>query len=240
MDYSLQGNRKTEEGADHPDRDAQFQTSMIKSAGRWPRAAGHLRGHEKEGIDWKLREHRASMAQERRRQGATAMISPRPPCPGPIPTACMTSPATTGSSTWGRITTRAPLRWPRSGAGGGRGPPTVSASAALLITADGGGSNGYRLRLWKLELQKLADATTLAIGVCHFPPGTSKWNKVEHRFLVHLLDWRGEPLRDYETVVRLIAGTRPRKGFASPAASIGANIPSGRKVTDEEMKNRSA
>jgi len=107
----------------------------------------------------------------------------------------------------------------------------------LLITADGGGSNGYRLRVWKLELQKLADATTLAIEVCHFPPGTSKWNKVEHRLFSFISsNWRGEPLRDYETIVRLIAGTTTAKGLAVSCRLDRRKYPSGRRVTDEEMK----
>jgi hypothetical protein len=107
----------------------------------------------------------------------------------------------------------------------------------LLITADGGGSNGYRLRLWKLELQKLADATTLAIEVCHFPPGTSKWNKVEHRLFSFISsNWRGEPLRDYETIVRLIAGTTTAKGLAVSCRLDRRKYPSGRRVTDDEMK----
>lgn len=84
----------------------------------------------------------------------------------------------------------------------------------LLITADGGGSNGWRLRVWKYELQKLADHTGLAITVCHFPPGTSKWNKVEHRLFSFISsNWRGEPLRDYETIVKLIANTTTAKGL---------------------------
>lgn len=83
----------------------------------------------------------------------------------------------------------------------------------LLITADSGGSNGYRLRLWKRELQKMVDEIGIPISVCHFPPGTSKWNKVEHRLFSFISsNWRGEPLRDYETVVRLIAGTTMAKG----------------------------
>jgi hypothetical protein len=84
----------------------------------------------------------------------------------------------------------------------------------LLITAEGGGSNGWRLRLWKWELQRLADQTGLALRVCHFPPGTSKWNKVEHRLFSFISsNWRGEPLRDYETVVWLIAATTTAKGL---------------------------
>jgi hypothetical protein len=89
-----------------------------------------------------------------------------------------------------------------------------SLARALLITADGGGSNGSRLRLWKLELQKLADETGLSISVCHFPPGTSKWNKVEHRLFSFISsNWRGEPLRDYETIVNLISRTTTAKGL---------------------------
>ena len=106
----------------------------------------------------------------------------------------------------------------------------------LLITADGGGSNGYRLRLWKFELQKLADATTLAIEVCHFPPGTSKWNKVEHRLFSFISsNWRGEPLRDYETIVRLIASTTTAKGLAVSCRLDRRKYPSG-KSDDDEMK----
>jgi len=107
----------------------------------------------------------------------------------------------------------------------------------LLITADGGGSNGYRLRVWKLELQKLADDTTLAIEVCHFPPGTSKWNKVEHRLFSFISsNWRGEPLRDYETIVRLIASTTTAKGLAVSCRLDRRKYPRGRRVTDAEMR----
>ncbi len=107
----------------------------------------------------------------------------------------------------------------------------------LLITADGGGSNGYRLRLWTLELQKLADATGLSIQVSHFPPGTSNWNKIEHRLFSFISsNWRGEPLRDYETIVRLISGTRTAKGLTVSCRLDRRKYPKGRKVTDEEME----
>ena len=106
----------------------------------------------------------------------------------------------------------------------------------LLITADGGGSNGWRLRLWKWELQRLADQTGLALAVCHFPPGTSKWNKVEHRLFSFISsNWRGEPLRDYETVVRLIAGTTTAKGLTVTCRLDHRKYPVGRKITDEEF-----
>jgi len=106
----------------------------------------------------------------------------------------------------------------------------------LLLTADGGGSNGYRLRLWKLELQAFADETGLTLAVCHFPPGTSKWNKVEHRLFSFISsNWRGEPLRDYETVVRLIAGTTTAKGLTVTCRLDRRKYAVGRKVTDTEF-----
>jgi len=108
----------------------------------------------------------------------------------------------------------------------------------LLVTADGGGSNGWRLRLWKLELQKFADQTGLCVSVCHFPPGTSKWNKIEHRLFSFISsNWRGEPLRDYETVVKLIAKTTTAKGLKVTCRLDRRKYPTGSKVTDEEMKH---
>jgi len=107
---------------------------------------------------------------------------------------------------------------------------------ALLITADGGGSNGYRLRQWKMELQEMADQTGLAISVCHFPPGTSKWNKVEHRLFSFIsTNWRGEPLRDYETIVRLIAATTTAKGLTVVCRLDRRRYRTGRRVSDREF-----
>ena len=106
----------------------------------------------------------------------------------------------------------------------------------LLITADGGGSNGYRLRLWKMELQRLADAVGLSMMVSHFPPGTSKWNKVEHRLFSFISsNWRGEPLRDYETIVRLIATTTTAKGLTVTCRLDRHRYPVGRKVSNHEI-----
>jgi hypothetical protein len=106
----------------------------------------------------------------------------------------------------------------------------------LLITADGGGSNGYRLRLWKWELQRLADQTRLAIRVCHFPPGTSKRNKVAHRLFSFISsNWRGEPLRDYETVVRLIANTTTAKGLTVRCRLDRRRYLVGQRITADQM-----
>ena len=107
----------------------------------------------------------------------------------------------------------------------------------LLITADGGGSNGWRLRLWKLELQRFADESGLSLSVCHFPPGTSKWNKIEHRLFSFISsNWRGEPLRDYQTIVNLIAKTTTAKGLTVTCRLDRRKYPTGRKVTAQEMK----
>jgi transposase len=109
-------------------------------------------------------------------------------------------------------------------------------ASRLLITADAGGSNGYRLRLWKLELQKLADETGLEIAVCHFPPGTSKWNKIEHRlFSAISQNWRGKPLVSHEVIVKLIAATTTRTGLRVRSALDDNHYPAGRTVSDADM-----
>lgn len=106
----------------------------------------------------------------------------------------------------------------------------------LLITADAGGSNGYRIKLWKRELQKLADETGLRLAICHFPPGTSKWNKVEHRMFCHITaNWRGRPLSSLEVVVNLIAGTKTEKGLNIQAAVDRGSYEKGIEVSDDEM-----
>ena len=106
----------------------------------------------------------------------------------------------------------------------------------LLITADAGGSNGYRLRLWKLELQKLADETGLEIAVCHFPPGTSKWNKIEHRlFSAITQNWRGKPLVSHEVVVNLIGATTTTTGLTVKSELDINHYPAGRIVSDAEL-----
>ncbi len=237
MDYSLQGNRKTEEGADHPDRDAQFQ--YINDQVRRALAAGRpvisvdtkkkelIGNYENKGRQW-------------RKSKSPARVNghdfPAPSVPRAYPYGVYDLARNKGfvnvgtdhdTGTFAGASIRG---WWRV-----EGKRLYPRARRLLITADGGGSNGYRLRLWKLELQKLADATTLSIEVCHFPPGTSTWNKVEH-FSFISSNWRGEPLRDYETIVRLIAGTTTAKGLAVSCRLDRRKYPAGRKVTDEEMK----
>src|SRR6202521_733768 len=110
-------------------------------------------------------------------------------------------------------------------------------ASELMITADGGGSNGYRSRLWKVALQSLADRLDLKLKVCHFPPGTSKWNKIEHRLFSYITsNWRGQPLVSHQAIVNLIASTTTTTGLLVQAALDRRKYPTGRTVSDEEMK----
>ncbi len=239
MDYSLQGNRKTEEGADHPDRDAQFR--YINERVRRAMTAGRpvisvdtkkkelIGNYENKGRQW-----RKSKSAEH----VNGHDFPNPEVPRAYPYGIYDMARNKGfvnvgtdhdTSAFAVASIRGWWRF--------EGNRLYPDARRLLITADGGGSNGYRRRLWKLELQKLADATALSVEVCHFPPGTSKWNKVEHRLFSFISsNWRGEPLRDYETIVRLIAGTTTAKGLTVSCRLDHRKYPTGREVTADEMK----
>ena len=116
------------------------------------------------------------------------------------------------------------------------GQAAYPGATSLLITADGGGSNGSRLRLWKLELQRFADESGLELRVCHLPPGTSKWNKIEHRLFSYITqNWRGKPLVSYATIVSLIAATKTRSGLTVQCELDNRSYPTGRKVTKAEL-----
>ncbi len=116
------------------------------------------------------------------------------------------------------------------------GRETYPGAHQLLITADSGGSNGSRMRLWKLELQKLADETGLEISVCHFPPGTSKWNKIEHRLFSFITkNWRGKPLVSHEVIVNLIAATTTKTGLRVQSQLDTGKYPKGIKVGKQEF-----
>jgi Rhodopirellula transposase DDE domain len=116
------------------------------------------------------------------------------------------------------------------------GKPRYPKAKELTITADGGGSNGHRVRLWKLELSKLARETGLTIHVCHFPPGTSKWNKIEHRLFSFItMNWRARPLISHEVIVNLIASTKTSTGLLVHAELDTNDYPKGVAVSDEEM-----
>jgi hypothetical protein len=238
LDYSLQGNRKTEEGQDHPDRDAQFQyiNQQVRQALSRGRPVISVDTKKKELIgnfDNKGRQwHKAKSPRQ-----VKGHDFPDPSVPRAYPYGIYDLGRNTGfvnvgtDHDTGAFAVASIRGWWRHE--GGRLYPKAT---KLLITADGGGSNGYRLRLWKLELQFLADETGLSIQVCHFPPGTSKWNKVEHRLFSFISsNWRGEPLRDYETIVRLIAATTTAKGLKVTCRLDRRKYPAGRKVAKEEM-----
>jgi hypothetical protein len=110
--------------------------------------------------------------------------------------------------------------------------------AGLLICADSGGSNGYRIRLWKVELQNFADTIEMPVTVCHFPPGTSKWNKIEHRLFSYIsMNWRGQPLISHEVVVNLIGSTKTRSGLRVKARLDKKKYPTKIRISDDEMES---
>jgi hypothetical protein len=239
QNYSLQSNRKTEEGADHPDRDAQFRhiNTQVKRA--------LATGMPVISVDTKKKEllgNYDNSGQQWLPAKSPAQVNvhdfPSPDIPRAHPYGIYDLARNTGfvnvgtDHDTGAFAVASIRGWWRS-----EGRPLYSQAQGLLITADGGGSNGSRLRLWKLELQKFADETGLSISVCHFPPGTSKWNKVEHRLFSFISsNWRGEPLRDYETIVNLISRTTTAKGLQVTCRLDRRKYPIGRKVTDEEIK----
>jgi len=116
------------------------------------------------------------------------------------------------------------------------GRPAYSHATSLLITADAGGSNGPQLRLWKWELQQLANRTGLTVTVCHFPPGTSKWNKIEHRLFSYItMNWRGKPLASLAVIVSLIGSTKTESGLRVRSEIDRRRYPQGIAVTDKQM-----
>jgi hypothetical protein len=236
--YSLQGNRKTEEGEDHPDRDAQFRhiNREVRRALKQGEPVISVDTKKKElvgNFENKGRQWRQKMTAEQ----VQGHDFPEPKLPRAFPYGIYDLGQNSGFVNVGTDHDTATFAvasirgWWRH-----EGRRLYPGAQRLLITADGGGSNGHRLRLWKLELQHLADQLRLAIAVCHFPPGTSKWNKVEHRLFSFISsNWRGEPLRDYQTVVRLIASTTTAKGLTVSCRLDRRRYHVGRKVTPEEM-----
>jgi hypothetical protein len=239
QNYSLQSNRKTEEGADHPDRDAQFRHINVQVK----RALAT--GMPVISVDTKKKEVLGNYDNggqkwlpAKKPVNVNGHDFPSPDVPRAYPYGIYDLARNTGfvnvgtDHDTGAFAVASIRGWWRS-----EGRSLYSRAQVLLITADGGGSNGARLRLWKLELQKFANETGLSISVCHFPPGTSKWNKVEHRLFSFISsNWRGEPLRDYETIVNLIARTTTAQGLQVTCRLDRRKYPTGRKVTDEEIK----
>jgi len=233
LGYSLQANRKTVEGASHPDRNAQFEYINRK-------VKEHLRSKDPViSVDTKKKELVGNFkngGREWRPQGDPAQVQIHdfvvPELGRAIPYGVYDLGQNTGWVSVGvdhdtaEFAVATIRRWWYS-----MGRPAYRRAKRLLITADAGGSNGPRLHLWKLELQKLADEIGLPISVSHFPPGTSKWNKIEHRlFSIISQNWRGRPLISHQVIVKLIAGTRTATGLRVRAVLDRNTYPAGLKV----------
>ena len=239
LNYSLQSNRKTKEGDDHPDRDAQFRhiNKEVKRAlkNEIPvisvdtKKKELLGNYKNDGQQW---------LPTKKSKKVNGHDFPTSDIPRAFPYGIYDIAKNTGfvnigtDHDTGAFAVASIHGWWRN-----EGKALYPKAKLLLITADAGGSNGWRLRLWKLELQKLVDKTGLSVSVCHFPPGTSKWNKVEHRLFSFISsNWRGEPLLDYKTIVNLIARTTTVKGLKVRCRLDRRKYPTGRKVSNEEFK----
>jgi len=239
LGYSLQSTRKRYEGTSHPDRDAQFEyiNARVKEFQK--------RNQPVVSVDTKKKElvgNFANRGREYQPQGLPEEVEaydfPSLATGKSIPYGIYDMTANAG---WVSVGTThdtaqfavATLRqwWLRMG------HVTYPHAKELLITADSGGSNGARCRLWKTELQMLADETGLKLTVCHFPPGTSKWNKIEHRMFCHITgNWRGRPLSSYGVIVNLIANTTTSTGLTIEAELDTRAYPTGIRITDEQMR----
>jgi hypothetical protein len=242
LDYRLKANRKTREGKQHPDRDAQFQyiaqksqefldagdpvisvdtkkkekIGNYKNGGREYEPKGHV--EEVETHDFGQRDDEGRVMKgipygvydQGRNEGWVSVGTDHDTAPFAVSTI---------GQWWGKM-----------------GRPAYPNSGRVLITADSGGSNGSRIRAWKIELQRLSDATGLEFHVSHFPPGTSKWNKIEHRMFSQItMNWRGRPLTSYETIINLIANTKTKKGLRIEAVLDTSSYPTGIKITDKQL-----
>lgn len=238
LDYSLQALQKTREGISHPDRDAQFQYINRQCQ------AFQQRHQPVISVDSKKKELVGDFkngGREWHRKGE----------PEPVRTHDFEDKQKGKATPHGVYDIGRNQGWVSVGIDHDTaefavdsirhwwkrmGQPTYPEAKELLITADAGGSNSYRARLWKCQLQKLADETRLIISVCHFPPGTSKWNKIEHRMFCHITaNWRGRPLETLEVIVNLIANTQTSKGLTIQADLNVNSYPKGIKISDEEM-----
>ena len=241
LDYTLQGNRKGSEGVvDHPQRNAQFQY-INDQAGLFLR-----RRLPVISVDTKKKElvgAYKNAGREWRPKGDPIEVLthdfPDPEVPKAVPYGVYDIGHNSGwvnvgmGADTGEFAVESIRQWWKH-----MGQERYPRARSLLICADSGGSNGYRLHLWKRELQALATQQRFTITVCHFPPGTSKWNKIEHRLFSFItLNWRGRPLTDYRTIVSLIAATTTRTGLTVKARLDRRAYKRGIKVSAKEMKS---
>jgi Rhodopirellula transposase DDE domain len=237
-DYSLQATAKKREGSGHPDRDAQFRYLNEQIT------AFLAQGAPVVSVDTKKKELIGPYKQTGREwqpvgepEAVLDHDFPDPAVGKAIPYGVYDVGRNTGWVTVGQdhdtasFAVASLLRWWQV-----VGQPTYPQATRLLISADGGGSNGYRVRLWKVEVQRFADATGLTVTVCHLPPGTSKWNKIEHRLFAHIsLNWRGRPLVSHEVVVQLIGSTTTRAGLRVQAERDTGAYPTKVKISDADL-----
>jgi hypothetical protein len=236
--YSLQGNRKTREGSSHPDRDAQFRY-INQQVRRFQGARQPVIS-----VDTKKKELVGNFKNAGRQWRPTGQPEPVRVHDFLIPELGKAIPYgvydLTRNAGWVSVgidhdtatfAARTIGRWWRK-----MGRPRYRRARSLLITADAGGSNGARVRLWKWELQRLATRTRVAITVCHLPPGTSKWNKIEHRLFSYISsNWRGQPLVSLAVIVNLIGATRTAAGLRVRCELDRGTYPKGHDVTDAQM-----
>lgn len=237
--YSLQGNRKSREGPQHPDRDEQFRYIN-----------GQVRRFQDDGqpvisVDTKKKELVGDFKNAGKQWRPKGQPQPVRGHDFLIPEKGKAIPYgvydLTRNAGWVSVgidhdtasfAVRTILRWWKK-----MGHPRYPAAKKLLITADAGGSNGPRVRLWKWELQQLANRTGLSITVCHFPPGTSKWNKIEHRLFSYISkNWRGQPLISLAVIVSLIASTKTVEGLEVRSELDKGSYPEGQQVSEEQFK----
>jgi hypothetical protein len=236
--YSLQGNRKTREGQSHPDRNAQFvfinKTVKRFQRNNQPVISVHTKKQKilgefkNQGREWRQKGNPETVQVHDFMDKELGKV---------IPYGVYDLSENKGWVSVGidhdtaHFAAEAIRRWWNK-----MGVERYRGAKELLITADGGGSNGSRSRLWKVALQELATQLQMSIHVCHFPPGTSKWNKIEHRMFSHITqNWRGRPLISHEVIVQLIANTTTAAGLKIQAELDQGVYPTGLKVSDEEL-----
>lgn len=239
LEYSLQGNKKTKEGEDHPDRDAQFKhiNKVVKNflAKKAPVISVDTKKKELVG-------NYKNAGKERRAKGKPEEVNGHD----------FPDPSVSKAVSYGVYDIGRNAGWVNVGITadtaefavnsikhwwGKIGKRKYSKSSILLVCADSGGSNGNRSRLWKKELQKFSDSQKIKVSVCHFPPGTSKWNKIEHRLFSFIsINWRGKPLLTYQTIINLISSTQTKTGLTVKARLDKKIYKKGIKVSNEEMQ----
>lgn len=238
MGYSLQSNKKSKEGASHPDRDAQFERINQKTRGFMQQEQPVI------SVDTKKKELVGDFKNNGRNWSPKGNPEKVRVHDFEIQNLGKVNP-------YGVYDVKKNLGWVNVGVDNDTaafavesikhwwrtmGKPKYPNAKKILITADCGGSNGYRNRLWKVELQKLADKTGLNLSVCHFPPGTSKWNKIEHKLFSFISkNWRGKPLISHAVIINLIAATTTAKGLTVKCRLDKKKYPKGVKVSDEQI-----